>query len=143
MEQSLPASPIEMTGRPYGYARVSTADQDLTVQRAALLAAGVPEGLIFAETASGTTTDGRDELARLMVHLRPGKCCSSPGSTGWTVPARLCPDRSRPEKPRHRLEVIQVDSGNGVDARQAALSVTAVRGRPSAGSVALGDRGDR
>ena len=72
MEQSLTANSIEMTGRPYGYARVSTADQDLTVQRAALLAAGVPDALIFAEKASGTTTDGRDELALLMVHLRPG-----------------------------------------------------------------------
>ena len=72
MAHSETASPIEMTGRPYGYARVSTADQALTVQRAALLAAGVPESLIFAETASGTTTEGRDELARLMVHLRPG-----------------------------------------------------------------------
>ena len=43
-----------------------------TFQREALLAAGVPDALIHAETASGTTTDGRDELARLMVHLRPG-----------------------------------------------------------------------
>ena len=72
MEHSHAASSIEMTGRPYGYARVSTADQDLTLQREALLAAGVPDALIHAETASGTTTDGRDELARLMVHLRPG-----------------------------------------------------------------------
>ena len=91
MEHSTIANSIEMTGRPYGYARVSTADQDLTVQRAALLAAGVPEGMIFGETASGTTTDGRDELARLMVHLRPGTCCTSPGSTGWQGPCTTLP----------------------------------------------------
>lgn len=72
MHNSSNADPIQITGRLYGYARVSTADQDLTVQREALLAAGVPDALIHAEKASGTTTDGRDELARLMVHLRPG-----------------------------------------------------------------------
>ena len=42
------------------------------MQREALLASGVPDALIPADTASGTTTDGRGELGRLMVHLRPG-----------------------------------------------------------------------
>ncbi len=44
----------------YGYARVSTLDQDLTVQQQALQAAGC--GVIRAETASGSKRDGRTEL---------------------------------------------------------------------------------
>ena len=44
----------------YGYARVSTDDQDLTLQRAALVAAGCE--VIRAETASGTRRDGRTEF---------------------------------------------------------------------------------
>ena len=39
----------------FGYARVSTGDQDLTIQREALIEAGVNPDLIFAETASGET----------------------------------------------------------------------------------------
>ncbi len=41
----------------YGYARVSTLDQDLSIQRAALKAAGCE--VIRAETASGARRDGR------------------------------------------------------------------------------------
>ena len=72
MEQSWIAEPIEMTGSPYGYARVSMAAHDLSLQKTALLDAGVPEALIFAEMASGNNTVDRHELARLMVHLRAG-----------------------------------------------------------------------
>ena len=43
-----------------GYARVSTTDQDLTIQEAALRAAGCD--VIRAEKRSGTTTHGREEL---------------------------------------------------------------------------------
>lgn len=56
--------------RTYGYARVSTTDQDLTVQRDALMAAGCE--VIREEKASGTTTDGRTELATLLEYLQPG-----------------------------------------------------------------------
>ena len=54
----------------YGYARVSTLEQDLRVQRAALKAAGCD--VIRAEKASGTRRDGRTELQVVLEFLRPG-----------------------------------------------------------------------
>ena len=54
----------------YGYARVSTVDQDLTVQEDALKAAGCE--IIRAEKVTGTSTQNREELKTLMAFLRPG-----------------------------------------------------------------------
>ena len=54
----------------YGYARVSSADQDLSIQQAALKAAGC--AVIRAEKASGTSRNGRSELETLMQFLRRG-----------------------------------------------------------------------
>ena len=54
----------------YGYARVSTTDQDLSLQEAALRAAGCT--VIRAEKKSGSRCDGRTELAILLEFLRPG-----------------------------------------------------------------------
>jgi DNA invertase Pin-like site-specific DNA recombinase len=54
----------------YGYARVSTLDQDLTVQRQALRAAGC--SVIRAEKASGSRRDGRTELRVLLDFVQPG-----------------------------------------------------------------------
>jgi len=48
----------------YGYARVSTLDQDLAIQRAALKAADC--GVVRAEKASGSRRDGRTELQVLL-----------------------------------------------------------------------------
>lgn len=59
-----------MTNHIYGYARVSTADQDLTIQEAALRAAGAT--IIRSEKKTGTTTKGRDELATLIEFSRAG-----------------------------------------------------------------------
>lgn len=53
-----------------GYARVSTADQNLDVQRDALKRAGV--STVFAEKMSGTSRDGRDELEKVLGALGPG-----------------------------------------------------------------------
>jgi DNA invertase Pin-like site-specific DNA recombinase len=54
----------------YGYARVSTIDQDLAIQEAALKAAGCT--VIRAEKVSGTTLFGRTELETLLAFLRRG-----------------------------------------------------------------------
>jgi DNA invertase Pin-like site-specific DNA recombinase len=53
-----------------GYARVSTTDQDLSIQLAALKAAGCDP--IRAEKRSGTSTVGRDELRTVLDFLREG-----------------------------------------------------------------------
>jgi DNA invertase Pin-like site-specific DNA recombinase len=53
-----------------GYARVSTTDQDLSIQEAALRFAGCE--VIRAEKRSGTTTAGRDELRTVLEFLRAG-----------------------------------------------------------------------
>jgi DNA invertase Pin-like site-specific DNA recombinase len=52
----------------YGYARVSTTDQDLTVQKEALKSAGCE--IIRSEKVSATSTDGRTELRNLLDFLR-------------------------------------------------------------------------
>jgi DNA invertase Pin-like site-specific DNA recombinase len=54
----------------YGYARVSTFDQDLTIQEQALRVAGCD--VIRAETASGAHRTGRAELETLLRFLRSG-----------------------------------------------------------------------
>jgi DNA invertase Pin-like site-specific DNA recombinase len=54
----------------YGYARVSTTDQDLSIQNEALKAAGCD--VIRAEKVTGTSTDGREELATVLQFLREG-----------------------------------------------------------------------
>src|SRR6266436_5507342 len=53
-----------------GYARVSTTDQDLSIQQAALKAAGCE--VIRAEKRSGTSTRGREELRTVLDFLRKG-----------------------------------------------------------------------
>lgn len=59
-----------MTNQIYGYARVSSTDQDLSIQEDALRAVGAT--IIRSEKKSGTTTKGRDELATLIEFARAG-----------------------------------------------------------------------
>jgi DNA invertase Pin-like site-specific DNA recombinase len=54
----------------YGHARLSTIDQDICLQRAALKVAGCD--MIRAEKASGSRRDGRTELQVLLDFVRPG-----------------------------------------------------------------------
>jgi DNA invertase Pin-like site-specific DNA recombinase len=53
-----------------GYARVSTIEQDTSIQVAALTAAGC--GIIREEHRSGTTTNGRTELSTVLAFLHKG-----------------------------------------------------------------------
>ena len=57
-------------GRRIGYARVSTDDQDLTIQNAALEKDGC--AIVFEEKRSGTKRDGRDQLQLAMKVLTKG-----------------------------------------------------------------------
>jgi DNA invertase Pin-like site-specific DNA recombinase len=54
----------------YGYARVSTTDQDAGIQEAALRAAGC--SVIRSEKISGTSRRGREELERMLDFLKLG-----------------------------------------------------------------------
>jgi DNA invertase Pin-like site-specific DNA recombinase len=54
----------------YGYARVSSADQDCAVQRDALAKAGC--GMIREEKRSGTTMSDRAELQTLLDFIQAG-----------------------------------------------------------------------
>ena len=54
----------------YGYARVSTTDQDLSIQLDALKKAGCE--IVRSEKVSGTSRQGRVELDTLMSFLRAG-----------------------------------------------------------------------
>ena len=54
----------------YGYARVSTTEQDLSIQQDALKASGAD--VIRSEKVSGTSRDGRSELQNLMDFARQG-----------------------------------------------------------------------
>lgn len=59
-----------MTSKTYGYGRVSTDDQDCSIQEAALYAAGCD--IVRSEKMSGTTTEGRKELETLLDFTRSG-----------------------------------------------------------------------
>ena len=54
-----------------GYARISTADQSLDAQVAALEAAGCT--MVRTETRSGATLDGRPELKTILDFIHPGE----------------------------------------------------------------------
>lgn len=57
-------------GEMIGYARVSSRGQSLDIQNDALTGAGCKR--IFAEKMSGTRTDGRKELERMLDYVREG-----------------------------------------------------------------------
>src|SRR3954454_4071160 len=57
--------------RRFGYSRVSTSDQDWSLQLEALTKAGVDDRDIFREKASGANLQ-RTELRRMLDLLRPG-----------------------------------------------------------------------
>ncbi|MHC5291048.1 recombinase family protein [Bacillus licheniformis] len=58
-------------GKIYGYARVSTVQQDLRLQLEALEAFGIPEEDIFADKLTGKTMN-RESLKELLSIVQPG-----------------------------------------------------------------------
>ncbi|NVK00606.1 MAG: recombinase family protein [Oceanospirillaceae bacterium] len=55
-----------------GYRRVSTQDQDLTIQTQKLIDAGVSEDKIYGVKASGVSDKNQEELQRLITFAREG-----------------------------------------------------------------------
>lgn len=56
----------------YGYARVSTSEQDTDIQTGWLAEQGVSPEHIYQEKRSGKSTDGREALASLLAIVKPG-----------------------------------------------------------------------
>jgi DNA invertase Pin-like site-specific DNA recombinase len=59
-----------MTQQRYGYARVSTLDQNTSIQKDALSASGCDR--VWEEQASGTSRNTRPELTAVLSYLRQG-----------------------------------------------------------------------
>ena len=59
-----------MTQQRYGYARVSTLDQNTSIQKDALAASGCDR--VWEEQASGTSRSTRPELTAVLSYLRQG-----------------------------------------------------------------------
>lgn len=55
-----------------GYRRVSTKDQDLSIQTKKLLEAGVEERYIYGGKHSGVSEENKQELERMIDHIRSG-----------------------------------------------------------------------
>src|ERR1700730_13746997 len=67
------ATSAAATGQLLGYARVSTAGQQLEAQQDALTAAGVDPGRVYVDKLSGTSTkEQRPGLTALLDYARPG-----------------------------------------------------------------------
>jgi DNA invertase Pin-like site-specific DNA recombinase len=66
-----PLQPVEATGKLIGYARVSTRDQSLDMQKAALRAAGVEDDYLWEEVKSGVKAK-RPKLELALTQARKG-----------------------------------------------------------------------
>lgn len=67
-----PLAEVTPTNKIYGYARVSTSQQDLEIQIEALKQYGVAEDMIYSEKLSGKSMDDRKELQTLINMLQEG-----------------------------------------------------------------------
>ncbi|GGN63308.1 DNA invertase [Novosphingobium indicum] len=102
-----------------GYARVSTTDQSLDIQRAALLAAGVAEEHLFCEKVSGRTADDRPELQR----------CLSFARSGDTILATKLDRFARSARDLHNLLADLDSRGVGFQCLDQAIDTTSSTGR--------------
>lgn len=59
-------------GELIGYARVSSRTQSLDIQTDALTGAGVTPDNLYAEKFTGTKTEGREQLAKMLAYARKG-----------------------------------------------------------------------
>ena len=78
--------PTEIRNRCFGYARVSTDDQNLSLQIDALIRFGVEPNDIFSDKISGATSE-RPGLDSCLSHLKPGDTLVvwRLGRLGWHV----------------------------------------------------------
>lgn len=107
-----------------GYARVSTTDQSLDIQREALLAAGVER--LFEEKASGKVADNRPELQACIEFAR---------SSDEIIVTRI--DRcSRSARDLHNLLAILDGKGVGFRALEQPIDTTSSSGRLTLGILA-------
>jgi DNA invertase Pin-like site-specific DNA recombinase len=107
-----------------GYARVSTTDQSLDIQRAALLGAGVQQDHLFEEKASGKMADNRPQL----------QACINFARSGDTVMVTKLDRFARSARDLHNL--IATLDGKGVGFRcidQAMIDTTSSTGRLTIG----------
>ena len=84
---------VEAKMTVFGYARVSSQDQDLAAQDAELRNAGAAK--VYREKVSGAKTN-RAELMKVVNKLEPGDVLMSPGSTGWRARPGTCSTCSTP-----------------------------------------------
>lgn len=67
-----PLETVAPTNKLFGYARVSTTQQDLEIQMEALKRYGVEDDMIFSEKLSGKNMDNREQLQNLISQLQKG-----------------------------------------------------------------------
>jgi len=108
-----------MSGRAFGFARVSTDDQDLSLQIDALTKHGIPKSNIFTDKLSGARSD-RPGLTQCLDALRPNDVL-----VVWRL------DR-RGRSMRHLITLVEDLRGRGIGFRslnEGAIDTTSASGK--------------
>jgi hypothetical protein len=93
-------------GELTGYARCSTVLQDLTAQRQALAALGIPDDRIYLDQGLTGTSRARPGLDQALAAVRPATPSSYPSSTGSPAPSPDAQLHVRPAAPTDQLPVL-------------------------------------